>query len=194
MGEDFADQVTQRKVLPAALYGLEATFLNDVSLKKLDTISDHCHYSAHLLPYAANKECRQFETPTLPASLLVASHQANMYLKLTNTYHEIRTPLVKMVSNETTSGTSIHAGWARTFRNLRKVGVHLTTATLSKPLTKNSRQEKVQLLRARLLRDNAKALTESIATIPTRTSGGRSKLDLFFKLVGPMTRDTNSPA
>jgi hypothetical protein len=194
MGEDFADQVTQRKVLPAALYGLEATFLNDVSLKKLDTISDHCHYRAHLLPYAANKECRQFETPTLPASLLVASHQANMYLKLTNTYHEIRTPLVKMVSNETTSGGSIHAGWARTFRNLRKVGVHLTTAQMSKPHTKNSRQDKVRLLKTRLLRDHAKALTASKATIPTRTSGGRSKLDLFYKLVGPMTRDTSSPA
>jgi len=45
-----------------------------------------------------------------------------------------------------------------------------------------------------MLRDNAKALTASKATIPTRTSGGRSKLDLFYKLVGPMTRDTNSPA
>ena len=101
---------------------------------------------------------------------------------------------MKMVSNKTTSGTSIHTGWARTFHNLRKVGVHLTTAKQNKPLSKNSRQGIVKQLKARLLRDNAKALTASKTTIPARTSGGRSKLDLFYKLVGPVTRDTVAPA
>ena len=42
MGEEFSDQVTQRKVLPAALYGLEAGYLNETALKKLDTITEHC--------------------------------------------------------------------------------------------------------------------------------------------------------
>jgi hypothetical protein len=126
--------------------------------------------------------------------MLVASHQANMYLKFTNTQHDIRTPLVKTVSNAAISGTSIHSGWARTFRNLRKVGVHLTTVKPNKPLTKNSRQGIVKQLKTRLLRDHTKQLTLSKSIIPARESGARSKLDLFYSLVGPVTKNTAAPA
>ena len=63
MDEDFADAVTMLKALLAALYGLEAGWLNDNSLKQLDEISGFCDYRAHLLPFSSNKECRAFRHP-----------------------------------------------------------------------------------------------------------------------------------
>ena len=193
MGEDFADQVTQRKVLPAALYGLEAGYLNDNALKKLDTITELGAFRAHLLPFSSNTECRRYETPTLPASSLVAVQQANMYIKFSQTPHPIRTPLLSTVSNAALSGASVHAGWARSVRNLRKVGLQLSSNLPIKPLTKHRRNNIVSRLRNRLLHDHTKALTDAKDTVPVRPDGARSKLDLFYRLVGPPSRARYGP-
>ena len=107
MGEEFADAVTMRKVLPAALYGLEAGWLNDSSMEQLDEISGNCVYRAHLLPRSSNTECRAYETSNLSASDLVAAQQANMYLKFVQKPHPIRTPLLATVANPLLAGPSI---------------------------------------------------------------------------------------
>jgi hypothetical protein len=169
MGEEFADTVTMRKILPVALYGLEAGWLNDSGMKQLDEISGFCDYRAHLLPRSSNTECRAYETPNPSASDLVAAQQANMYLKFVKTPHPIRTPLLETVSNPLLSaGASIHHGWKRTVRNLRNVGVNLTAAPPGPRFTTHKRSQIVKRVRNRLLQERTQALSLATKSAPTR--------------------------
>ena len=194
MGEEFADAVTMRKVLPAALYGLEAGWLNDPRMKQLDEISALCDYRAHLLPFSSNSECRDFETSNPTASELVASQQVNMYLKFVQKPHPIRTPLLATVADPLLSDkTSRYHGWKRTVGNLRKVGVNLQAVPPGPSLTNHKRHIIVKRVRARLLKDRTKALLLATNTAPVRTSGARSKLDLFHRLVDQAPQTRNGP-
>ena len=193
MGEDFADTVTARKVIPAALYGLEAGWLNDSRLKKLDEISDLCEYRAHLLPASSNKECRKYETSRLPASDLVAAQQTNMYLKFVGQPHAIRTPLLATVANPAIAGPNIHAGWRRAVQHLRNVGVTLRADPPGPSLKKHKRSNIVKRVRSRLLKDRTKALTLATISAPVRSSGARSKLDLFYRVVSTAQQCRNGP-
>ena len=116
-----------------------------------------------------------------------------MYLKITQTPHPIRTPLLRTVSNPAVSGKSIHAGWSRTVSNLRKVGVALTPNLPTKPLSNHKRKTIVGCLRTRFLQDHTKALTVAKSTTPARPSGARSKLDLFCQSVGPPSDGRRGP-
>jgi hypothetical protein len=163
-------------------------------MKQLDEISGFCDYRAHLLPRSSNTECRAYETPNLSASDLVAAQQANMYLKFVKTPHPIRTPLLETVSNPLLSaGASIHHGWKRTVRNLRNVGVNLTTAPPGPRFTTHKRSQIVKRVRNRLLKDRTQALSLATKSAPTRPSGARSKLDLFYRLVDPVQQRRNEP-
>ena len=194
MGEEVADDVTMKKILPAALYGLEAGWLNDSGMKQLDEISGFCDYRAHLLPRSSNTECRAYETPNLPASDHVAAQQANMYLKFVQKPHPIRTPLLATVSNPRLSvDTSIYHGWSRTVRNLRNVGVNLSAAPPGPSLTNHKRHLIVTRVRTRLRKDRTQALTLAAKAPPIRPSGARSKLDLFYRLVDPVPQSRNEP-
>jgi len=163
-------------------------------MKQLDEISGFCDYRAHLLPRSSNTECRAYETPNLPASDIVAAQQTNMYLKFVKTPHPIRTPLLATVSNPLLSaGTSIHHGWARTVRNLRKVGVNLTATPPGPRFTNHKRSQIVKRVRNRLLQERTQALSLATKSAQTRPSGARSKLDLFYRLVDPVQQRRNEP-
>jgi len=117
-----------------------------------------------------------------------------MYLKFVKTPHPIRTPLLETVSNPLLSaGTSIHHGWARTVRNLRKVGVSLTATPPGPRFTNHKRSQIVRRVRNRLLQDRTQALSLATKSAPKRPSGARSKLDLFYRLVAPVQQRRNEP-
>ena len=72
LGTADAALVMDRKVVPRALYGLEAVWADDADLSKLDdTVSGRCAHRAFGLPTHSRKSVRLYQSPSLHASRIV---------------------------------------------------------------------------------------------------------------------------
>ena len=96
LGTADAAYVMDKKVVPHALYGLEASWADDKSLAQLDdTVTGRCIFRAYGLPITSRKSVRMYQSRSLHASRQIRLSCVRFVAKLARDTDPIRKVLVQ---------------------------------------------------------------------------------------------------
>ena len=190
LGTADAAYVMDKKVVPHALYGLEATWVDDKSLAQLDdTVTGRCIFRAYGLPTTSRKSVRMYQSRSLHASRQVRLSCVRFVAKLARDPDPIRKVLVQQQLTARTPPPASHRLFARAKKDFARVMASpdgnpflLLRNTPSKgqaSLTKHRLQSLVRRVKWNLQQEQTTALQADLALQAVDGIKGRKSTFLF---------------